>query len=229
MLEKALQALKSHDWGTDQNALKPIDEAVNATHGDADARKALEDKLVKALAEDLSFDAKQYICRKLMVIGTAASVPTLAALLPDEKLSHMSRYALERIPAPEAAKALRDALPQLSGELKIGVISSLGVRQDAESVPALAQLLSDSDAAVAKSAAAGLGAIRSPEAATALSESDSNDEASAAIADAKLSCAEAFLASGDKKKAQLLYTGLLRSPKKHIKVAATRGLLASKK
>ncbi len=35
-----------------------------------------------------------------MVIGTAESVPALAALLPDKDLSHMARYALERIPAP---------------------------------------------------------------------------------------------------------------------------------
>ena len=41
-------------------------------------------------------------------------------MLPDENLSHMARYALERIPAPEAAQALRDAVPDLSGRLKIG-------------------------------------------------------------------------------------------------------------
>ncbi len=61
----------------------------------------------------------------------------------------MARYALERIPAPEAAQAMRDALPQLSGKLKVGVIGSLGVRQDAASVPALAALLGDADPAVA--------------------------------------------------------------------------------
>ena len=56
--------------------------------------------------------------------GGYAETP-LAALLPDEKLSHMARFALERIPAPEAAKALREALSKTQGEVKIGVISSL--------------------------------------------------------------------------------------------------------
>ena len=89
----------------------------------------------------LSRAAKDFACRTLTVIGTAASVPALAALLADAELSHMARYALERIPAPEAAAALRDALPKLSGKLKIGVIGSLGVRRDEASVPALAALL----------------------------------------------------------------------------------------
>ena len=30
MLDQAFEALKTYDWGTDPNALKPIDEAVIA-------------------------------------------------------------------------------------------------------------------------------------------------------------------------------------------------------
>ena len=39
---------------------------------------------------------KQAACRGLRKIGTAKSVPALAALLPDEELSSMARFALER-------------------------------------------------------------------------------------------------------------------------------------
>ena len=136
MLDQAFEALKTYDWGTDRKALNPIDEAVVATQDDAAARKELETRLAAVLKTDVSRDAKDFVCRKLMVIGTAASVPALAALLPEKEHSHMARYALERIPAAEAAQALRDALPKLSGELKVGVIGSLGVRGDAASVPA---------------------------------------------------------------------------------------------
>ena len=111
MLDQALEALKTYDWGTDPNVLLPIDEAVVKTHGDADARKDLEAKLASVLTTGVSRDAKDFVCRKLMVIGTAQSTPTLAGLLTDKDLSHMARYALERIPASEAAQALRDALP----------------------------------------------------------------------------------------------------------------------
>jgi len=44
-----------------------------------------------------------------MVVGTASSVPALAALLTDNELSHMARFALERMPAAEAGAALREA------------------------------------------------------------------------------------------------------------------------
>ena len=37
------------------------------------------------------------------------SVPTLAELLPDPRLSHMARYALERIPDAQAGAALRNS------------------------------------------------------------------------------------------------------------------------
>jgi len=119
MLDKAFETLKTYDWGQDRNLLKPIDEAVVATHGDDAARKELETRLAAVLKTDVSRDSKQFVCRKLMVIGTASSVPTLAKLLTSEELSHMARYALERIPAPEAGRALRVALLMTKGELRL--------------------------------------------------------------------------------------------------------------
>src|SRR6187200_67315 len=110
MLDQAFESLKTFDWGQDINTLAAIDQAIIATHGEAEQRKTLEERLAAALKLELSLDAKQFVCRKLSMIGTAASVPALAHLLSDSHLSHMARYALERIPAPEAASALRDAL-----------------------------------------------------------------------------------------------------------------------
>ena len=161
-------ALKTYDWGTDRNLLKPIDDAVIAAHGDAAARKELEMRLAAVLKTDASRDAKDFVCRKLMVIGTAESVPALADLLGDKDLSHMARYALERMPAPEAAQALRDALPKVSGATKIGVIGSLGARRDAASVPALAALLGDADTDDRLCGRLALGAIGTAGAAKAL-------------------------------------------------------------
>src|SRR4029079_13467463 len=98
------------------------------------------------LQSEISRDAKGFVCRMLTIIGGGASVPALAGLLTDEYLSHMARYALERNPVPEAAQALRAALPKLSGKLKIGVISSIGSRRDASAVAALGGLLKDQNA-----------------------------------------------------------------------------------
>lgn len=227
MLDQAFEALKTYDWGQDPKVLRPIDEAIVATHGDAAKRKELEDKLIAALGGKSTLDGKQMLCRYLMAIGTAASVPSLAALLGDKELSHMARYALERIPAPEAAAALRDGLSKLPSGLKVGVIASIGARQDNAAVATLGALLGDGDAAVASAAAHALGAIRSPESAQALSHTKAAPKAASAATDASLACAEALLASGKNAEALAIYKGLVGgTPQKHIRLAATRGMLA---
>ncbi len=228
MLDQAFDALKTYDWGADRNVLKPINDAVVATHGNAAARRELETRLAAVLASDIPRDARDFVCRKLRVIGTSVSVPALARLLPQKDHSHMARYALESIPAPEAAQAMRDALPGLSGALQVGVIGSLGVRRDTASVAALAALLGDADAAVARAAAFALGDIRTPAAADALAAADpTSDEAKLAATDASLACAEALLADGKKVQALAVYKRFAGGDRpKHIRLAATRGMLA---
>ena len=227
MLDQAFDALKSYDWGVDPKVLRPIDDAVVAKNGESSA-KELEARLAAVLGTDVSRDAKDYVCRKLRMIGTASSVSALAKLLSEKELSHMARYALECIPAAEAAAALRDALARLSGELKVGVISSLGARRDAGSVEALSGLLGDGDAAVARAAALALGAIRTPEAAAALAKANpSEPEAKIADTDATLACAEGLLAHGKKAEALAVYKGLAgEGQPKHVRLAATSGILA---
>lgn len=228
ILDQAFEALKTYDWGADRSALNPLDEAVVATRENAEARQALETRLADALKTDMSRDAKDVVCRLLMVVGTAASVPTLAAMLADEQLAHMARYALERIPAPEAAQALRDALGQLSGALRVGVIGSLGARRDAESVPALAALLGDGDPAVVCAALYALGDIRTPEAAEALAKCDApSAETQRAATDASFACAEKLLVDGKQAEALAVYKRFANDDQpKHVKLAATRGILA---
>lgn len=123
---------------------------------------------IAALQGDGDWFAKQDACRRLRQIGTAKSVPALAALLPDEKLGHMARYALENMPYPEVDQALRDALANTAGMPKAGVIISIGARADAEATPLLVPLLSDADAEIAAAAAGALGRIATPDAVTAL-------------------------------------------------------------
>jgi hypothetical protein len=227
LLAKALEALKTYDWGMDPNLIKPIDEAIVATHGDAAARKDLESKLIEVLKSEVPRAAKDAICRALRTIGTAASVPALAALLADEKLSHMARYALECIPAPEAGKALMEVLPKVGGKLKIGVVSSLGARGDTTAIASLQNPLADSDPAIARAAAYALGTIGAPEANQALTAAKARPETKDAIADGLLECAEKLLAAGKKQEAKAAYDKILSdTPSKAVKIAATRGVAA---
>jgi len=222
-LDKAFEALATYDWGNDRGVLKPIDDAVVASHGDAEARKALEGRLAEVLATDAPRAAKDYVCRKLSLVGGEGCVPTVAGLLTNAELSHMARYALERIPCDCAVDAMRDAMGKVKGKLKVGMINSLGVRRDAKATGALIALLKDSDKDVAAAAAAALGKIGSQEAAKALQALPE----SLAVDDALLACAEQLLADGKKADAMLIYSKLAKSEIKHVKLAATRGMLAA--
>jgi HEAT repeat protein len=228
--DKAFEALKTYEWGTDRSVLKAIDDAVVASHGDAATRKALAKRLADVLGAGAPQAAKDYVCRQLSLIGSADNVPALAALLSDEKLSHMGRYALERIPDEAAVAAMRDAAGKVSGKLKVGMINSLGVRKDAKAVGMLIGLLSDADQGVAGAAAAALGAIGTSEAAKALGDfvKKAPDGLKLQAADAYLACAEQLLVAGKKDEAKAIYTALATGDfPKHVKLAATRGLLAT--
>jgi HEAT repeat protein len=225
MLEQAFETLKTYDWGMDRNVLNPIDEAVVKTRNDPAARKEIEARLLAVLQSNAPRDAKDYVCRQLRTMGTAASVPALEALLANPELSHMARYALERIPEPQAGQALERQLGKLSGNLKIGVIASLGAR--GQGVSLLRRLLQDPDGAVARSAAIALGRIASVEADKALASAKPRPALAAVFADASLSCAEKLLAAGHAREAKATYERLLKNkPSELIRLAAERGLKA---
>lgn len=229
-IDNAFNTLKTYDWGADRQSLKPIDDAIIATQGDAAARKTLEKRLADALAGGLSRSAQDYVCRKLRVVGTAQSVGALAALLPAEETSHIARYALERIPDEKAAAAIRDALPKVSGKLKPGMIGSLGVRRDTKSVDAIAKFLGDPDMQIAQAAVHSLGLIGTPAAAGELTQfvKKAPAEMKLPVADACLICAERLLADGKKAEAVALYERLKGDDQPaQIKVAAMRGMLAA--
>ncbi len=181
------------------------------------------------LKTGVSRDAKDFVCRKLMMIGTAASVPALAALLPEKDLSHMARYALERIPAPEAAQALRDALPKLSGPLKVGVIGSLGraARRGQRARAGRVAWRRRPGRGLCRRLRFGRpahgGSRQGPGARQA-----SERALKRAVIDASLSCAEGLLADGKKAEALAIYKSLTGDGQpKHVRLAATRGMLTS--
>jgi len=229
-VDKAFETLKTYDWGADRKTLKPIDEAIIATHGDATARKALEKRLLDALTGGISRSAQDYVCRRLRVMGTARSIKALTALLAAEKTSHISRYALGRIPDDKAVAALRAALPKVSSKLKPGIIGSLGVRRDKKSIMVFSKLLGDSDIQVARAAAQSLGLIGTSASARELSKFAKKASANMKlpVADACLVCAEQFLAYGKKSEAVALYKELNADDQpSHVKAAAMKGILTA--
>ena len=134
----------------------------------AAAEIAEELRLIAILKSNAGAARKDATCSRLKHVGTARSVPALAALLADKDLAHAARYALESVPGPEAGKALCDALPKATGRIRAGLLDSIGDRGDRKAVGAVAGLLGDADPAIADSAARALGRIAGPEATGAL-------------------------------------------------------------
>jgi HEAT repeat protein len=228
MLDQALESLKTYEWGVDPKAVKSIQDAVVASHGDAAARKKLESTLADVLSTDVPRAAKDIVCRALKTIGTAHSVPALAKLLHDEELSHMARHALQTNDAPEAVKALVGAIDKAPKKIKIGIISSLGARGTGVPVAPLATTLTDKDAEISTAGALALGAIGSADAAKALGSAKVNDTNRIAVCDAMLHCAENMLAHGKKADAKTIYGTVLKiGPTKAAKIAAELGVKAS--
>lgn len=233
-LDAPFAALATFDWGGDAKALAPIDAAVVAAHGDAALTAELEKRLAAVLGSQAPRAAKHYACRKLSLIGTAASVPAVAALLADKDLSHMARFALERYAAPESVEALRKALGGVTGNLTIGMLSSLAAKRDAASIPAMAALVTG-DSAVSAAAAEALGIVATPEAAAALAAAKVTGAAAEAVVDARLACAESLLKAGRKADARSIYEAVSKAvgdaPTTHrgraVRMACQKGLFAA--
>jgi len=227
-LEESFELLKEFKLGTDSTGLIPIERAVMEVHGNETARAALEKRLVPYLASSYSSVTRSFVCRQLVLIGSAASVAAVAPLVLDEELSVHARNALERIPGPESEKALRDALSQANGRTRIGVINSVAVRRDAASTPVLIKILGE-DPASAAAAAKALGEIATPEAAKTLTAARGKGPAPVqqAVVDGTLICADRLVADGHRSQAISLIEGLTdASQPEHVRGAAKRMLSA---
>ena len=191
-----------------------------------------EKKLIAVLQSNAPEKEKADACRELARIGTKDAVAPLAALLPDEKLSHMARYGLETIPSPAVDEALRAAAGKLRGKQLVGVIGSIGVRRDSKAVKLLANLLHDSDNDVAQAAARALGSIGDQAAAKALLDALSGVSAANQLAfcEGLLRCAEAATAQGNPKRAMEVYDRLRNvSAPQQVASAALRGAVLTRK
>jgi HEAT repeat protein len=204
--------------------------AAAALADDTSAEK--EKGYLATLRSDGPGGEKALACKGLAVHGSAAAVPDLAKLLGDEKLSSWTRIALEAIPGPEADEALRTAAQALEGRLLIGVINSIGVREDAKAVDGLAKRLSDKDVEVASAAAVALGKIGDAAATKALQQAltDAPENVRTAVAEGCILCAEKLLAAGDDKQAAELYDEIRQAEVAKPRILeATRGAILARK
>ncbi len=186
-------------------------------------------KLTAVLQSTATEQEKAAACRQLAIVGTPDAIKVLASLLPDAKLSHMARYALEPMPSPVVDETLLQALAELKGRQLVGVIHSLGVRRTANAVKPLSAKLQDPDPDVAQNAARALGSIGTADAAKALTQALGKVSAANQLAccEGALRCAEALYHGGKTKDALALYLRLreVSNAPHQVRAAALRGAI----
>lgn len=127
------------------------------------------ENLIKILESDSPVFDKAIACRSLSLVGDERAVATLANLLNDPELATYARSALELIEDETANQALLDATEELENEMLVGVIVSLGIRRDSQSLDRLVKLLDEGEGDKVRNAAArALGHLGTKEAAEAL-------------------------------------------------------------
>lgn len=228
-LKKLLPAVASYKAGQSRKALIEVQKMVaDAAKDPKDAAAAARHLAALLESPQATREVKDFVCRQLWIIGTAEQVPILAKLLGDEKLAHMARYAMERMPDPAVDAALRQALGRLKGKLLVGVIGSIGERRDAKATDALIRLLRDKDTMVAAAAGAALGKIGGQPAASAIgaARGKTSGRLRNVLTEAWLGTAESLLAAGKKAEAARIYDTLYASSEpRHVRVAALGGRL----
>lgn len=215
---------------TPQQALQERCFALGAPGREAERKEACELMAAKLGAETAQ-PARVWLLKQLQFIGKGECVDAVAALVGDEdqELHDAARRALQCNPAPAANEKLIEKLAACSdNQRRIGLINSLGAREDSASVAAVGKYLGDADEAVAAAAANALGKIAGREATELLSAAQPKTEGAlrCQVSDAWLRCADEMAAQGDKAAAKRIYAELHSSEEpRSVRLAAGEGLL----
>jgi HEAT repeat protein/type 1 glutamine amidotransferase len=228
-LEPILARIATYEVGQSRDPVAQLNRFVGESLESPALLGEIEARLIRFLQSGATAAGKNVAFRELSLVAGPASVPVLAGLLAREETAEMARYALARIPGPAADEALRKALGETSGKVRIGIINSLGQRGDAQSVPQLRALALSSDSAIAGAAVGALGGIASRPALEALAAARGklSGPARQRASEAYLECAGRLAAGGDKGAALKVYQQLIaRAEPEMVRVAALSGLAA---
>lgn len=228
-VDEAWKALPSYQYGQDMAPLLALDRAVIQAMATPETRSACAARLAALLDSPATTPAaRQYICLQLRQIGTPAEVPLLARLLNQEATSDIARQTLAAIPGGASLAALREGLATLQGQALVGVINSVGARQDASSVTKLQSLADAKDKQVATAAVWALSRIATDATIGFLTRraEKAGDPLPQELAVPLMRCAETLTANGKAAEAKAIYERLGQTGQASgVRRAALVGLL----
>lgn len=197
-LPEAVAQLKEWRFRADRSLLDGIAARVTEARATAASRREAAALLASVLRSPAAFDAKQFACRQLVLVGAGAEVPSLAPLLSDSRLAEYALQVLLHVPGDASTSALIRAA-QVAGPARLGAIAVLGQRRDRRALPTLTAIMSGGDALAAWSAAASLANIGGPDACSAVQSAYRLAPPAwrRVMAERLLACAEDCLKRGD--------------------------------
>lgn len=158
-----------------QQALEALDRELQIAGKDAARIAALEKRLLTEFARrDATFAARQAVAQRLGTVLATQSAPSpeslkvIGGMLVDERDSDLARLALERVTGSAVDALFVQALPNVSGRLRLGLINAIAARRIQSAVAPLTPLLQDPDLTQARAAARALGEIGTSAAVAAL-------------------------------------------------------------
>jgi HEAT repeat protein len=189
----AVRAVSDYEFDRPRTKLVELERLINATRGNRAARMEIEKAMAELLTSPATVAAKQFVCKKLWMMGADLSVPALAALLqgPDPILAEAACYALRSQESAVAAAAMRKALDRAQDVTRVAIINVLGDKHDAASGPQLIVLAAGADALASDAAIAALGKIASRESVAALTKLHRASDPTR-----RLNCSHALLQAG---------------------------------
>jgi len=208
-IDKVVAEAAAYQPGQSSEAFRQLEELLRQSS--PGVRKKLEAGLVRLLGPGSTYEAREFACRQLGMIGSKTALPALANLLKSNETAGIACLALTTYPPGKADRILRDALKSATGTARVQIITTLGDRRDAKAVKSLAQLVQDADVSVAKAAIASLGKIGDKAAWKVIASlpKDGNPALTAAVTEATLRRAEVLAGSGKPQAALPLYEALL--------------------
>jgi HEAT repeat protein len=226
-IDTKIASIANYKSGMGREPLIAVEQLIRQSQSRPEQRKYIELKLAGLLESDIPLESKQFICRQLWYIGTADSVPAVAKLLLREETADMACYAIGQNTSPQAGSALREAMENVSPNVRIRIINLLGDRRDRKSIEAMRRLAFGDNVQVAEAAIAALGKIGGSEARTILAEARAkgDDDLRFAATDAYLRCAEDLVAEGKGSEALKIYRELTgQNEPAFVRSAAVKGL-----
>jgi hypothetical protein len=229
--DAVLAAITNYKYTDSRESLAAAAQFVQQAAKDPKSRQAVAAKLAAMLKSKATTDCKKFVCEQLSLVGSAAQVPILAALLEDADLAIDARSALLRIPGAEALAAMRKILATGSPVVTVGLVATLGERRDTASIDAISKHLGPKGPA-AEAAVDALGNIGGAKALAMLIKADkkATPVLRLVLNDALLKCADALADAGKIDEAAEAYK-ILSGPDRprHVRVAAFGGVIAAKK